>query len=85
MIVLSASPGQMSVILAGTAAGEEVMIHTFGAMDVGVIMLLAFLTCREHLFCIPSLSLAYRADTQVGGLASGKSCVFNIHNCLFAF
>ena len=76
MIVLSASPGQMSVILAGTAAGEEVIIHTFGAMNVGVLMLLAFLICRKHLFWILSLSLAYRADTHAGGLASGRSrCV----------
>ena len=35
VIVLSASPWQMSVIPAGTVTGEEVMIHTFGAMDVG--------------------------------------------------
>ena len=37
------------MILAGAAAGKEVIIHTFGAMDVGMLMLLAFLTCREHL------------------------------------
>ena len=49
VIVLSASPGQMSVIPAGTAAGKEGMIHTFRAMDVGMLMLLAFLTCRDHL------------------------------------
>ena len=57
MIVLGASPGQMSVILAGAAAGEEVIIHTFGAMDVGMLTLLAFLTWREHLFWILFLSL----------------------------
>ena len=81
MIVLGASPGQMSVILAGV----EVIIHTFGAMDVGMLMLLAFLTCREHLFRRLFLSLAYRADTHVGGLASSKSGVFNIQNCPLAF
>ena len=59
VLVLGASPGQMSVILAGTAAGEKVIIHTFGAMDVGMLMLLAFLICREHLFWILSLFLAY--------------------------
>ena len=56
MITLDASPGQISVIPAGAAAGEEVIIHTFGAMDVGMLMLLAFLTCREHLFWILFLS-----------------------------
>ena len=82
---MGASPGQMSVILAGTAAGEEVIIHTFGAMDAGLLTLLAFLTCREHLFFILSLSLAYRDDTHVGGLASGRGGVFNIQNCPLAF
>ena len=58
MIVLSVLlQGQMSVILAGTAAGVEVIIPTFGAMDVGMLTLLALLTCREHLFWIPSLFL----------------------------
>ena len=57
VIVLGASSGQMSVILAGAAAGEEVIIHTFGVMDVGMLMLLAFLTCREHLFWILFTSL----------------------------
>ena len=47
---LDVSPGHMSVIPAGAAAGKEITIHTFGAMDVGMLMLLAFLTCREHLF-----------------------------------
>ena len=58
-ITLGASPGQMRVILAGAAAGEEVIIHTFGAMDVGMLMLLGFLTCREHLFpdTIPILGI----------------------------
>ena len=76
--VLGASPGQMNVILGGTAVVGEVIIQTFGAMDVGMLMLLALLICREHLFWIPSLSLAYRADTQVGGLASGRGGVFNM-------
>ena len=57
MITLDASPGQMTVILAGAAAGEELIIHTFAAMDVSMLMLLAFLTCREHHFWILFLSL----------------------------
>ena len=82
---LGASPGQMSVIPEGTAVVGEVIIQTFGAMDVGMLMLLAFLICREHLLWILSLSLAYRADTHVGGLAHGRSGVFNMQNCLLAF
>ena len=54
---LDASLGHMSVIPAGAAAGKEVIIHTFGDVDVGMLMLLAFLTCREHLFWILFLSL----------------------------
>ena len=57
VITLGASPGQMSVILAGAAAGKEVIIHAFGAMDVGMLMLLVFFTWREHLFWILFLSL----------------------------
>ena len=57
MITLDASPGQMNMIPAGAAAGEEVIIHAFGAMDVGMIMLLAIMICREHLFWILFLSL----------------------------
>ena len=46
---LGASPGQMSVIPEGTVVVHEVIIQTYGAMDVGMLMLLAFLVCREHL------------------------------------
>ena len=83
--VLGASPGQISVILEGTVVVEEVIIHTFGAMDVGMLTLLAFLICREHPFWILSLFLAYRADTHVGGLVCGRNGVFNIQNCPLAF
>ena len=58
MITLGASPGQLSVILAGDAAGEAVIIYTYGAMGVGMLLLLAFLTWREHPFWILFLSLA---------------------------
>ena len=50
MTDLGASPGQMSVIPDGTAVEGEVIIHTFGAIDVGMLTLLAFLICSEHLF-----------------------------------
>ena len=54
VIVLSASLEQMSVFLEGTAIVGEVIIQTFGAMDVSMLTLLAFLICREHLFWILS-------------------------------
>ena len=81
---LGASPGQMNVIPEGTTVVGEVIIQTGGAMDVGMLMLLAFLICRKHLFRILSLSLTYRADTQVGGLPSGRSGVLNMQNYLLA-
>ena len=43
---LDASPGHIHVIPAGVAAGEEVIIHTFGAIDIGMLTLLTFLTYR---------------------------------------
>ena len=82
---LDASPGQISMIPEGTAAVGEVIIQTFGAMDVGILMLLAFQICREHFFWLLSLSFAYKADTQVGGLASGGSGVFKLKKCPLAF
>ena len=47
---LGASSGQMSIILVNTAVGTEVSIQTFGAIGVGMLTLLAFLICSEHLF-----------------------------------
>ena len=85
VIVLGASPGQMSVILAGTAAVDDAIIQTFGVVDVGMLMLLAFCISREDLFWILSLFLVYRADIQVAGLTSGSSGVFNTQNCPLAF
>ena len=73
---LGASPGQMSMIPECNAVVGEVIIQILGAMDVGMLMLVAFLICQKHLFWILSLALAYRADTHVGGLACGRSvCV----------
>ena len=50
-----------------------------------MLTLLAFLICSEHLFLILSLFLAYKADTQVGGLVSGRSGVIKLQNCPLAF
>ena len=85
MIDLGASPGQMSVSPDGTAVVGEVIIQTLGAIDVGMLMLLACLICSEHLFLILALSLVYKAGTQVGGLASGRRGVVKLKNCPLAF
>ena len=82
MTVLGTSAGQTSVNPEGTAVVVKVIIHIFGAMDAGYAYLLTFLICSEHLFWI--LSLAYQADTQVGGLAGGRSGVFKLQNCPLA-
>ena len=50
VIDLGTSPGQVSVIPDGTAVGDEVIIQTLGAIDIGILTLLAFLICGEHLF-----------------------------------
>ena len=51
---LGTSAGHKSMILAGAAAGEEVIIHTFAAMDVGMLMLLAFLDLQGTSFLYTS-------------------------------
>ena len=61
----------MSVIPADTAVGAKVSIQIFGAIDVGMLILLAFLICSEDLFLMPALSFAYTAAIHVGGFASG--------------
>ena len=52
---LGASSGQIIVIPINTAVGAEVSIHKFGAIGVGMVALLVFLICSEHLFSIPAL------------------------------
>ena len=85
MTDIGASPWQMSVIPDGTAVVGETIIQMFGAIDVGMLIPLAFLICSEHIFWMLALSLAYKADTQVGGLASGRSGVFKLQSCPMAF
>ena len=65
---LCASSGQIIIIPVDTTVGSEVSIHTFGTMGVGVVALLVFLICIEHLLSIPALFFAYIHDD---GLASG--------------
>ena len=79
------SPGQMRVILVDTVEGAEVSIHTFGAIDEGMLMLWALLTCEEHLVVILAVFLVYRAVMQDGGLASGWKCTLILQNCPLAF
>ena len=80
MIDLGASSGQMSVIPDDTAVGAEVIIQTFGVIDVGILTLLAFPICSEHHFLMLSLSLAHKAVIHVGGLTSGRRGVFKLQN-----
>ena len=68
---LGASSGQLSVIPFDTVVGTEVNIQTFGVIDVGMLTLLAFLICSEHLFLMLALSLVYKADIHIGGFVSG--------------
>ena len=68
---LGASSGHMSIIPVDTAAGAEVSIHSFGAIDVWMLTLLAFPICSEHLFLMPALFFAYNTAIHVGGFASG--------------
>ena len=58
MTYLGVSQGQMSLIPDGTAAVGEVIIQTFGAIDIGMLTVLAFLICKEHCFWMLALSLA---------------------------
>ena len=85
MMDLGAAPGQMSVIPDGTAVVGEVITQSFGATDVGMLILLAFLICSEHLFLILALSLVYKADIHIGEFVNGRRGVFKLQNCLLAF
>ena len=68
---LGASSRQVSVIPVDAAVGAEVSIHTFEAIGVGMLTLLVFLICSEHLFSMPALFFAYNAAIHVGGFVSG--------------
>ena len=82
---LGAASGQKSIIPVDTTVSAEVRIHTFGAIDVGMLTLLAFLICSNHLFSIPALFFAYIAVIHDGGFASGPRGVLILKNCLLAF
>ena len=63
--------GQIIIIPVDTAVGAAICIHTLGAIGVGMVALLVFLICSEHLFLIPALFFAYIAVIHDGGLVSG--------------
>ena len=55
-------------------AGVEnalVRIQTFGAIWDGMVMSEVFLICNEYLEVMLATFLVYKAEVQVGGLASG--------------
>ena len=85
MTDVGTSPGQMSVIPDCTAVIGDVIIQALGAIDAGMLTLLAFLICSEHLFLMRDLSLVYKADIHVGGLVNSRRVVFKLQNCLLTF
>ena len=82
---LGASSGQMSIIHVDTLAGTEANIQTFGVIAVGMLTLLAFLICSEHLFLMLALSLVCKGDIHVGGFVSDRRGVFKLQSCQLAF
>ena len=78
MMDLGVSSGKISIIPDDTAVGGEVIIQTFGVKDVGMLTLLAFPICSEHLFSILALFLAYKAILKIGGFVSGRRGVFKL-------
>ena len=68
---LGTSSRQIIIIPINTIVGAEVSIHTLGAIGVGMVALLVFLTCSEHLFSNPTLFFVYTAVIHDGRLASG--------------
>ena len=68
---LGVSSGQMSIIPVDTTLGATFSIHIFGAIDVGIFTLWAFLICSEHLFSFLALLLVYIAVIHDGGFANG--------------
>ena len=47
---IAASSGEIIIIPINTVVSAEVSIHTFGFIGVGIVALLVFLICSEHLF-----------------------------------
>ena len=72
---------QIRVIPVFSAEGAEVIIHTFGAIDIGIFILLVFLIWSEHFVLMLVVFLAYKAVIQDGGLVRGCKGVLMLQNC----
>ena len=70
LMSIGVSLGQMSAIPVDIAIGAEVSIHTFGTISVGMLTLLIFLICSEHLFSMPALLYVYNVAIHIGGFES---------------
>ena len=68
---LVAFPEQIWVIVLAGVENAVVKIQTFGAIWDGMLMSEVFFICNEHLEVILAEFLAYKAEMQVGGFASG--------------
>ena len=66
-----ACSGQIIIIPVNTTVGAEASIHTLGAIGMGMMALLVFTICSEHLLSIPALFFACIAAIHDGGMASG--------------
>ena len=60
---LGASSGQIRVIPISTAEGPEVGIHIFRTIDIGMLILLAFLILSEHLVSMLAFFGIYSCNT----------------------
>ena len=76
-----AFPGQIKVMVLVGVENAAVRIQTFGAIRDGMLMSEVFLICNEHLEVMLAKFLVYKAEVQVGGLASGWKGVGIVQNC----
>ena len=76
--------GQIRVIVLAGVENAVVRIQMFGVIRDGLLMSEVFLICNEHLEVMLAKFLAYQAEVQVGGLASGWKGVGMVQNCPLA-
>ena len=80
---LGAASGQMIVIPVGTTVGVEVSIH--GVIGMGMVALLVFLICSEHLFWMLVLFFVYNTAINIGGFESGWRGVIKLQTVHYPF